>query len=317
MKGMSRSALALALSFLVLPAVALADGPPVGGWAEGGVTTGSLRYVALPAGRGTLLERLNTNGAQPLRTRYLKSPRGIPMVATDGTPGGLSQDGRTLVLTAPRTSYPQVTSTLYLMNPQTLSLRRRITLKGDFSFDAISPDGATLYLIQLNARDFTRYAVRALHTATGRLFPKPVVDAREPDEVMRGYPVTRVTSPDGRFAYTLYVGGEKPFVHALDTTRRTAACIDLPPLSDSAQMTLHLKGRRLAVQADGTPVADVDTATRKMWQPAAKARAPSPTGGNGGGNLPVWLVLAGVGAAGLAGAATLGARRRRAGAARP
>jgi hypothetical protein len=58
------------------------------------------------------------------------------------------------------------------------------------------------------------------------------VDPREPDEDMRGYPITRASSPDGRWAYTLYDGaGKHPFVHALDTQGRTAACIDLDGLA--------------------------------------------------------------------------------------
>jgi hypothetical protein len=51
---------------------------------------------------------------------------------------------------------------------------------------------------------------------------------------MRGNPLTRTTSPGGRWAYTLYDGaGGTPFVHALDTSRRTAHCIDLPALRGS------------------------------------------------------------------------------------
>ena len=44
---------------------------------------------------------------------------------------------------------------------------------------------------------------------------------------MSGIPVTRMPSMDGRWAYTLYDNGRHSFVHALDTARRTAVCIDL------------------------------------------------------------------------------------------
>jgi hypothetical protein len=313
-------AFATAVLFLALSADALASGPPVGGWAEGGVVAGGARYVALPAGNGTLLERLAVSGGQPVRTHYLKSKLGVPMIATDGTPGGLSGDGRTLVLSAPRTSYPQRVSTLYLMNARNLALRQRVILKGDFSFDAISPDGATLYLIQLDPRNFTRYAVRALDTRSGRLFVKPVVDRREPDEAMRGVPFTRVTSPDGRYAYTLYAGGDKPFIHALDTMSRSAACIDIPPIPLNDQISLRLRGRRLTVLAGGSPISYVDAATRKVSK-ARQATSPrhpaaEESGGGGGASLLRWLLVAGAAAAVIAAAATLGARRHRAGAAR-
>lgn len=310
---MTPRALAVAaLSLLALPAVAHADGPPIGWLAPGGVIAGSVRYLALPAGsHGTVLEKLTLNGARPLRTRYLRGAVGTPMIASDGTAGGISGDGRTLVLGMQRVTYPQQRSTLYVMNTRNLSLRRRILLKGDFSYDAISPDGSTIYLIQLSPSNFLRYAVRAFDTTSWRLDPKPVVDRREPDEVMRGYPVTRLMSPGGRFAYTLYNGGEKPFVHALDTTNRSAACIDIPPIPDSAQLKLRLTGRRLTVVADGTPVAVVDTSTRHVWRPAQGSEAPVATTDGGGSDAGTWLLVAGAALA-LAGVAVLRSRRRRA-----
>ena len=63
-----------------------------------------------------------------------------------------------------------------------------------------------------------------------RLFQEPVVDPSEPDEDMSGVPVSRVSDADGRWAYTLYDSAKHPFVHALDTERRTAVCIDLDDL---------------------------------------------------------------------------------------
>jgi hypothetical protein len=318
MEGVARSAAAAVvatLSLLAFASAARADGPPVGGWSLGGVAFGQDRYVALPAGRGTLLERVAVRGGQPLRTRYLPLKLGVPMIATDGSAGGLSHDGSTLVLSRPRTSYPELTSTLYLVNTRTLSVDKTVRLKGDFSFDAISPDASTLYLIQLSPRNFTRYAVRAFEVASGRLWRQPVVDAREPDEVMRGYPVTRATSPDGRYAYTLYTGGTKPFVHALDTVRRTAACIDVPAIPETARMTLRLTGPRLTVLADGTPVSYVNTATRQVVKARTPDRQAEPPRSTGGGTMPAWPLLAAVAVAVLGAAAALRARRRRAGAA--
>ena len=75
---------------------------------------------------------------------------------------------------------------------------------------------------RVSARDLNNYAVRAYDLRTRRLLPRPVVDPHEADEPMRGIPVTRVPSTDGRWAYTLYDNGRHSFVHALDTARRTA-----------------------------------------------------------------------------------------------
>ena len=53
--------------------------------------------------------------------------------------------------------------------------------------------------------------------------PTPIVDKSEPDERMAGLPITRQTTADGRWAYTLYDGaGKEPFVHALDTVNGEA-----------------------------------------------------------------------------------------------
>ena len=61
--------------------------------------------------------------------------------------------------------------------------------------------------------------MRAYDLVRGRLLHAPVVDPRETDEKMRGNPISRALSPDGRWAYTLYDGGGgTPFVHALDTS---------------------------------------------------------------------------------------------------
>jgi hypothetical protein len=75
------------------------------------------------------------------------------------------------------------------------------------------------------------------------------VDRREQEVEMRGQPVTRKASNDGRRAYTLYArSGQPPFVHALDTVNAKAYCIDLPlKLKQLEQMSL-----RLALDRHGT-----------------------------------------------------------------
>jgi hypothetical protein len=302
----------IALLALALPAAARADGPPMGYMVDGGVTAGSIRYAALPAGHGTLIEKLALNGGRPLRFHYFKGQAGVPMIAMDGTAGGLSQDASTLVLGRPRTAYPARRSTLYVVNARHLNVRRRITLNGDFSFDAISPDGRTIYLTQLRGQSFLDYAIRAFDTRTWRLLPKPVVDRKEPDEQMAGLPLTRVMSPDGRFAYTLYTGGKQPFIHALDTVGRSAKCIDLPPVPDAASVRLRLSGRHLTVVADGNPIAVVNTSTRQVSKPQpARPVPPAPADDGGGSGVGTWLLLAGAAAA-LAAIVAIGARRRRA-----
>src|SRR4051794_28451313 len=59
------------------------------------------RFVAMPVGDDTLLLRLRRDGGQVTGSRILQGRMGIPAVAMDDTPGGLSADGRRLVLIKP------------------------------------------------------------------------------------------------------------------------------------------------------------------------------------------------------------------------
>src|SRR5690242_3664154 len=188
-----------------------ADGLPVLGVDAGptGVTTagGRDRYVTIPAGSNTVLARVSRDNGRILASRLLRGAFTIPAVAYDGSAGGLSGDGRTLVLIAPRASFPRAVTTFAVIDTPGLALRERLTLRGDFSFDAISARGASVYLIQYTSPlDPTRYVVRDYDLTAGRLRVAPIVDPRERGERMRGQPLTRAMSPDGRWAYTLYDG---------------------------------------------------------------------------------------------------------------
>ena len=47
-----------------------------------------------------------------------------------------------------------------------------------------------------------------------------------PRDSASGLPISRVTSHDGSWAYTLYGGPHETFIHALDTLNAGAVCID-------------------------------------------------------------------------------------------
>ena len=300
---------------LVLPATAAADGLPVTGIEVGpsGVTTetSAVRYVTLRAGDGTtLLARVRRSGGQVLRSRLLRGSFTVPAVALDGTSSGLSADGSTLVLIRPRAKFPQRRTRLAVIDARRLRLRSVVTLRGDFSFDALSPDGRTMYLIEYTSRrDPTRYAVRAYDLAERRLRRAPVVDPREPDERMRGMPITRATSRDGRWEYTLYDGaGSYPFVHALDTVRSEALCIDLDALTGHMrlyELRLRLVPGELRVMDGRQPVALVHRETHAVSEPRAAARRPRPLEDGG----PPLMALAAAAAALFA--AAVAVRRKR------
>jgi hypothetical protein len=205
-----------------------------------------------------------------LRARRISGQYSIPAVAYDGSPSGLSADGRTLVLINPRLRFPRELTTFAVIDTRTLRVRRTIALRGDFSFDAISPNGRVMYLIEyLNPRNFTEYAVRAYNMRTHRLYKRAVVDPNESGEDMYGIPVSRVSSRDGRWHYTLYEARGHPFVHALDTVGRTAVCIDIEGGVKSVwNATLSPRGPRLeVVDQSGRPLAAIDTRTHEVvWE---------------------------------------------------
>jgi hypothetical protein len=254
----------------LLPTSAAADGLPAVGIDASPLSAprGELEYTTERAGRDTrLIESARYGG--PLRARRLAGSLSIPAVAYDGSPSGISADGRTLVLISPRTRYPRRRTTFAVVDARRLSVKRLIALRGDFSFDAISPDGRVMYLIQYSRQNFSDYAVRAYDLRARRMFRAPVVDPDEADEPMTGAPVTRATSPDGRWAYTLYSSAPHPFVHALDTERRAAVCIDLDDFPRGIWgATLELRGPTLSVVGRaGKALARIDTRTHRVIEP--------------------------------------------------
>jgi hypothetical protein len=253
---MSRRLLSLAAVGLLTAAIgaatALGDGGPnpgtMQGW-DGIAANSALRYVAVPAGDWTVLEAISRLDGRVLRYTTVRGNLGIPMVAFDGTAGGLSPDRKTLVLVeAYAGPVLRKTSQFAVVDVKRFRVRANITLQGDFAFDALSPNGRMLYLIEhVSARDLSRYRVRAYDVGARRLLKRMVTDRTRWQSVMQGMPISRATSPDGRWAYTLYNGNRHPFVHALDTMRANAVCIDLP----RSWRGLDLFGLRLRVQAGG------------------------------------------------------------------
>jgi hypothetical protein len=285
------------LVVLALAPLARADGLPIAD-ASAPATIGgegSGRYIALPSDRGTSVARL---GEVVYASTHLEGRYTVPVVALDHTASGLSTDGSTLVLINPRRTFPRARTSFVVLDAKSLRTRRHIVLQGDFSFDALSPDGTRMFLIHyLSRRDPTRYEVRALDVPSGKLLPTPIVDKSEPDERMAGFPITRETSADGRWAYTLYDGGgHDPFVHALDTVDDVAHCIDLEMLAGRQD----LYGLRLGLgPADaGLEVLDgaqkitvIDTTS---FEPvSAKVEPQASSAGSSGSRWPLAL-LAGV-----------------------
>jgi hypothetical protein len=229
--------------------------------------SGDVSYSASRAGTSTTV-RARALGADGgvIATARFAGRWGIPAITSTGIAGGLSPDGRLLLLSEPPTyTGLRKESRFLVLSTRTLALRETISLRGEFGFDTFSANGRTLYLIQHKSqRDLVAYNVRAYDLAQKRLIPGAIVAKGESAD-MRGYPVSRAQRQQGAWVYTLYTRQTgKPFIHALATDQRYAVCIDLPWAASSQQIwTAHLAlsrdGRRLLVRSHGAVVARVDT----------------------------------------------------------
>lgn len=293
---------------------------------------GSARYATVSAGDTTVVKVMKGSGEIASMTyagRTEKGRFGIPQVAADGSTSGLSADGKTLVLIKSRLPYVNPDrSSFVVLGTNRLHVKKRIGLDGQYSFDAISPDGRTAYVVEYpRPFRYDRYRVLKLDLKTGRLAKHPISDedvGLEEEEgseggvagEMRGTALSRIGSADGRWAYTLYDGGgDVPFIHALDTVGDEAVCIFLPQLAG-------LEGREIAKASiatgpepgtisvvgredQGSPqLARVDTATFAVT-------APVPEVDESGPGVNALLILAGLALAGLGAGVFLLRRHRR------
>ena len=216
---------------LVVTAAATGAGPSPGvSVGATGLTHGNDRYVTMPAGNRTTIEVVKRGGGNVLRFMSIKGAWGIPLVAFDGTAEGLMPDGRRLILGQSiytGEGFRKRTSFVFI---DILKMKRldMITMPGTFAFDALSPNGRYLYLIQyLSNEQPAQYRVRAYDLKAGRLLAKIVSDKRTWATSMQGMPITRTSA--GGWAYTLYgATPARPFIHALDTRAVAAVCINLP-----------------------------------------------------------------------------------------
>jgi hypothetical protein len=281
-------------------------GPLQGG---GGVidAQNGTHYTAVPLRRATMIESIDARG-NTLSWRQLRGMWGVPQVANDGSTGGLSANGRVLVLQHLTMVYPQRQTSFAVLRVPRMGLRSLVQLRGDWSFDAISPSGTRMYLIEHPRPGLASYRVRAYDLVAGRLLSTPITDPTEWRRIMHGVAVTRVTSADGARVYTPYDRGNgRMFVHALNTVAGTARCIDIPRIAGAPMVTLSLwgDGSRLDVQTDGTSVYRINTDTFGIDPVAAAATrpaAPAHATASGGGGVGWLAPLLGL-AAGLAGAA--------------
>jgi hypothetical protein len=277
---------AIAAVVLALVPGALAGGPSLGvldPLAGIDYKAQDVSYVASVQDATTTLLATRTSTNAVLRQKTLRGAWGIPRVTLNGHAGGLSRNGHRLVLAEaafPKTPLRAV-SRFAVVDTGKLAIERTIRLRGDFAFDALSPNGRMLYLIEhVSQTDLNRYQVRAYDVAKGKLLARVVADARQKGWLMQGYPVAQLGSHTGRMVYTLYLNPENyPFVHALDTVGRKAVCIGLPwswignqKAIETATMQFGAGGAKVRILGGSGDDARfvIDTKTLRLVKPSAQ-----------------------------------------------
>lgn len=262
---LAKLTLSLALFGAFAAPSALASGGPLFASVGGaGIADGPTRFVPVidNSGNDTTLERISTKDGIVGVTVDLVGQWGIPSTAAGAD--GLSSNGRRLVLSG--LSNGQTSPSKFLVvDPRAMRTVRAVTLNGFFSYDAMSPDGSRLYLIEYTrgSGDISHYIVRGYDLRTGRLLPGRIADRTQKSWIMEGYPVTRTRSAGGRWVYTLYTNPSGyPFIHALDTVRGVAHCVGIPMTNQGGiyNLVLALHGKTLSVHwRSGRPFMNVDT----------------------------------------------------------
>lgn len=230
--------------------------------------TPSPDWAHLYAVQGTALLDLDPQTGAVRHTLRLPGAFELPPATISGLPGGLSPDGRWLVLQSLDNTADALPSATHLLLVDTSykNAAKQFDLNGYFQFDAVSNDGRRIYLIEYLSSN--SYYVRDLNVGSGQLDPTIIVDKSDGNAAMAGLRLSGVPSRDGQWLYSVYIrehqGG---FIHALNLLGNIAICIDLPGSGyASSEAGFHWS---LALSADGSHlfaangamgvVADLDT----------------------------------------------------------
>ena len=103
----------------------------------------------------------------------------LPTIGPDPIPVGVSANGQTIVLVEDGAPATAGTTRFAILDKGVGDPARVVELKGRFDYDALSPDGKTLYVVEhLDADAGGSYQVRAVDVASGRLQDGVIADKR-------------------------------------------------------------------------------------------------------------------------------------------
>jgi YVTN family beta-propeller protein len=279
--------------------------------AKGDLVRSLSRSVASPD--GSVYYALEGSSPTTLRWTEAKTGRSITQLKLPGAyafasegglaPAGFSPNGRWLVLvgdTGAKSSFAIVDTSL-------VKLAAFADVPGPFTYDAISDDGSSLYLIEKITAEAARalpgvnaaygYRVRVYDVPAAKLSETLVVDVKlaaetnsnnaetRVDGIMSGIYQSSVPSRDGRWNFSFYYNPNRgPFIHVLHLDSRSAFCIlDLPLVSGGYEkrlgwsLALTPSGQTLyAVNGPLGLVSVIDASTLKVGRTATVTGLPVP-----------------------------------------
>lgn len=207
--------LALLLALLASAAHASGGGIPSPNWGGKGATAPgrAFTYIALPSGRGSLVQASRRKGGAVDRWLHLRRRYGIPVAAYDGSMTGLSADGRVLVLAELPGVYPVRRTRLLILRATNFEELGRFSFPGQYVVTALSPHGRYVYLRRSTApeRDPLRTELTVLDRGNPGA-PEVIASARS------GTPIAYRS--DGRWATTRF-RGKPSWLERLDTVTRS------------------------------------------------------------------------------------------------
>jgi YVTN family beta-propeller protein len=277
--------------------------------AQGNLVRSLGRAVASPD--GTVHYALEGSAPTTLRWTNAKTGRAITQLTLPGAyafaneagpaPTGFSPNGRWLVLVGDEGAK----SSFAIVDTSLVKLAAFAEVPGPFTYDAISDDGTSLYLIERITPEAARqlpgvnatygYRVRVYDVPAGKMSETLVVDVKlaaqtdgnnaetRLDGIMSGIYQSSVPSRDGRWNFSFYYNPSRgPFIHVLHLDSRSAFCIlDLPLVSGGSEkrlgwsLALTPSGKTLyAVNGPLGLVSVIDAATLKVGRTATVSGLP-------------------------------------------
>ena len=251
-------------------------------------------YTVTPVNGNGRLSAIDPASGRTIAQTTIPAGYALPNLGYQGPTAGLSPNGQWLALTDNGRATTGKLVTSLLVGASSLSGSfKTVRLDGAFSFDAISNDGQSLYLIQ-QMGDPNHYQVRLYQIGPdgAGLVTQPVVDKRESTEPMNGIRGDSVADPNGKYVYTVYARDAGPFIHALPLDQQFAWCVDLPSktttnLEQQFGWSLAISPNGLTVYAANASLGTIDV--MRAGEPPVIAQI-APVAMNPGGGLLAGLV---------------------------